>query len=170
MSADPITFGMAGLSVFNAGQSYAAGKEQQAQYAAQSAEIGMETAYAQRLALEQMKQLNQEGRTLQGEVVARAGKSGLRVGGSVSTLSQAIARKIEQRKAMLGFEFNETARRNRFEQEQLRIAGKKARRAGTIGAFGSLLTGGLDIARRKEKFGYKTWYDTFFTENRPKQV
>jgi len=157
---------MLGVSGFNAYQKYEAGREAQDAYRQEAAELGRQTAYSQRKALEEQKELNREGRSAESRAVAAAGKSGLRVGGSVVTLTQAIAAKVERRKALIGFQFNEEARRSAFTAGQYLQAGKSARKAATIGAFGSLLTGGLTLAKRKEDMGWKTWGETFFKDKR----
>jgi hypothetical protein len=108
-----------------------------------------------------MKELSREARAAEGHVRATAGGKGVRVGGSVVSVQSAIRQKVARRKAMIGFQFSEQARRGQFQAGQLRYAGKQARRAGTVEAFGSLLTGGLALAERKEKFGW-TWKQTFF--------
>lgn len=166
MAIDPISFGMLGVSGFSALNSYAAGAEAKRSYEQQAAEVERQTAYAQRLALEEQKEIAREGRSAESKAVASAGASGLRTGGSVVTLTQAINAKVERRKAMVGMQFNEEARRNAFTASQYRTAGANAKRAGTVEAFGSLLTGGLDLAMRKEKRGFGTWGKTFFTGGR----
>lgn len=160
MAMDPITIGMLGVSGFQAYQSYEAGKESQQAYNESAAEIGRQTAYQQRIALEEMKEIGREGRSAESQAVAAGGKSGLRVGGSVVTLTQAIARKVERRKAMIGMQFNEEARRAAFQMNQYRKAGRAAKKAGGIEAFGTLLTGGLKLAKRKEGLG-TTWGGLF---------
>jgi hypothetical protein len=151
MGMDPISIAMLAASGFQAYQSYEAGKESQAAYNESAAEISRQTAYQQRMALEEMKEVGREGRSAESQAVAAAGKSGLRVAGSVVTLTQAIAQKVERRKAMIGFQFNEEARRGAFQVDQYRKAGRAAKKAGGIEAFGSLLTGGLQVANRQSK-------------------
>ena len=155
MGFDPISMGMVGLSGFQAYQQYEAGKEAQAAYNEQAAEIGRQTAYQQRSALEEQKDLNREARSAESRVVAAAGKSGLAVGGSAVTLTQAIRAKVERRKAMIGMQFNEQARRGAFEADQLRKAGRRVKRAAGLEAANSLLTGGLMVAHRQQSLGKK---------------
>lgn len=162
MSFDALSFGMLGTSVMEAGLSYGAGREAQATYNAQARELQMQTAYQQRTALEQMKDLNEEAQSAQSKAIAAAGGSGLRVAGSVATISQNISRTLARRKALIGLQFNEQARENQFQADLYRWQGKRAKRAGAIEAFGSLLTGGLKLAKRKEKMGFGSWRETFF--------
>ena len=170
MGMDPISLGILGTSGFSAYQQYEAGREAQAEYEASAAEVGRQTAYQQRMALEEMKEIGREGQAAQSQARAAAGKSGLRVGGSVVTLSQAIAAKVERRKALVGMQFNEQARQSAFEIDRLRRTGRKAKKAGGIEAVGSLLTGGIALAKRKEKleekYGKMSWGDVFFTKGR----
>jgi hypothetical protein len=161
MGFDPISIGTAASSGFGAYQNYRAGQDAKAVYNAQAKEIERQTAYAQRMALEQMKDLSREGRAAQSQAKAAAGKSGVRVAGSVKTLSQAIADKVERRKALIGMETNEMARRGQVEAGELRKAGRRVAKARTIKAFDSLLTGGIDLAQRKEKKGWG-WGETFY--------
>lgn len=156
MGMDPISIAMLAQSGFSAYQNYRAGDEAKQAYDEQAAEIGRQTAYGQRMALEEMKDLNDEGRARRGQIAAAAGKSGLRVAGSAATLSQAIAAKVERRKALVGFQANEMARQGAFQADQYHSAGRAAKKASRIEAVGSLLTGGLKLARRKEKTGY--WF------------
>ena len=169
MGMDPISLGILGTSGFSASQQYEAGQEAQAEYEASAAEVGRQTAYQQRMALEEMKEIGREGSSAQSAARAAAGKSGLRVAGSVTTLSQAIARKVERRKALIGFQFGETARQSAYEIDQLRRAGRRAKKAGGIKAFESLLTGGLELARRKEELG-TNWRGLFSTKYRKQQA
>lgn len=168
MGFDPISFGRVATSGFSAYQQYQAGQEAKAEYEASAAEVGRQTAYQQRMALEEMKEINREGSSAQSSARAAAGKSGLRVAGSVATLSQAIAAKVERRKALVGFQFNEQARQSAFEVDRLRRAGRREAKAGSIRAVGSLLTGGLDLARRKEELGkdYGKGTSLWFTKGR----
>lgn len=159
MGMDPISWGMMGVSGFNAYQQYQAGNEAQQAYNESAAEVGRQTAYQQRMALEEMKELTREGRSAESSAVASAGKSGLRVNSAV-TLTQAIAAKVERRKALIGMQFNEQARRGAFQIDQYRKAGRSAKKASTIQAGSSLLTGGLALAQRKQELG-TTWGGLF---------
>ncbi|NIQ95645.1 MAG: hypothetical protein GWN87_16655 [Desulfuromonadales bacterium] len=134
----------------------------------QAREVETQTAYQQRMALEEMKELDREGRAAEGHVRAAAGGKGLRVGGSVATVQSRIRAKVARRKALMAFEFNEQARRSKFEAGRLRYAGGQARQAGEIGAFGSLLTGGLALAERAEKFDWNM-KQLFFPKYRPEK-
>ena len=65
---------------------------------------------------------------------------------------------------MIGMQFQETARRGDVLARQYRKAGQQAYKAGRTRAAGSLLTGGLALAERKEEMGtgwgglfYKPW-------------
>jgi len=168
MGMDPISLGMVGLSGFKAYQQYEAGNEAKQVYYNQAGEIAQQTAYAQRMALEEMKDINREGGAAQSQAVAAAGKSGLRVAGSVQTLSQAISAKVERQKALVGMKFGEMARQNAFQIDQYRTTGRRMKKASQIEAFGSLLTGGMALAQRKElldeKYGKGT--SLFFTKGR----
>ena len=154
MGMDPISAGIIGLSALKADQQYEAGKEAKEAYEGQAAELGRQTAYQQRMALEEMKEVGREGRSAESSAVAAAGKSGLRVAGSVTTLTQAIAAKVERRKALIGMQFNEQARQSAFQIDQYRKAGRSAKKTASIEAAGSLLTGGLMLAQRKEDTGH----------------
>jgi hypothetical protein len=153
MSMDPISYAYMGLSGFKAYEQYEAGKEAQAAYEGQAAEIERQTAYAQRMALEEQKQLTREGSAQQSQVRAAAGGSGLRVGGSVATLSQSIANQISRRKSLVAMQFNEQARQNAFTAGQYRKAGRQAKKSAGWQAVGSLLTGGLATYRHMDEKG-----------------
>jgi hypothetical protein len=169
MGMDPISIAMLATTAYQGYQSYEAGKESQAAYNESAAEITRQTAYQQRMALEEMKEVGREGRSAESQAVAAAGKSGLRVAGSVTTLTQAIAQKVERRKAMISFQFGEEARRGAFEVDRLRGMGRAAKKAGGIEAFGSLLTGGLQVAKRKEGLG-TNWRGLFDKTYRNQQA
>lgn len=155
MGMDPITLGILGVSGFNAFQQYKAGGEAQEAYDEQAAEINRQTAYQQRMALEEMKEVGREGRAAESQAIAAAGKSGLRVGGSVVTLAQSIQQKVERRKALIGMQFNEEARRAAFEAHRYRQMGRSAKKAAGFQAFGSLLTGGLNAWGYQSQLGDK---------------
>jgi hypothetical protein len=156
MAVDPISAGYLAASSLGAYSSWQGGREAEQAYEASAREVETQTAYQQRMALEEMKEMDREAREAEGHVRATAGGKGLRVGGSVATVQSNIRRKVAKRKAMMAFEFNEQARRSRFEAGRLRYAGSQARQAGEIGAFGSLLTGGIALAERAEKFDWNT--------------
>lgn len=167
MAIDATTAGMMFSSGFEAWQQYEAGQASEAMYEAQRAEIANQTAYAQRMALEEQKTIAREGRSAASAARAAAGKSGLAVGGSVVTLTQAIGRQVERRKALIALEYGETARRGQFEQRRLKYMGKSAKYAGTVAAAESLLVGTHKLYKRKEKQGW-TWDQLFFTDRREK--
>jgi len=155
MGLDPISVGLLGVSGWKAVEQYGAGKEAEKAYKAQAAEMGRQNAYTERRATDEMRELDREGRTAQGQVRAGAGKSGLRAAGSVVTLTKAIAAKVARRKNLVAGEATETIRQRNFMADQYRRAGRSARRAGRTEAFGSLLTGGLAFAQRREGLGRK---------------
>jgi hypothetical protein len=159
--------GMLFSTGFEAWQQYEAGETAKAAYDAQAAQIRSETAYAQRMAIEEQKDIHAEGRSAASRARAAAGKSGLAVAGSVATLSQAISRKTERRKALVGLQFSETMRRNEFRAEMYRYAGKTAKHAAKIKSMGSLLTGGMGLAKRKEGLG-TSWGGLFNKDWREK--
>jgi uncharacterized protein (DUF1330 family) len=148
---------LAGAAAFDAYQKYQGGKEAEAAYKAQAEEIKQQTAFEQRRALEEVKDIAREGRSAESKAIATAGGSGLRVGGSVATLADRIRAKVARQSAMVAFESSERARRGTFLASQYRYAGKSARRAANVGAFGSLLTGGLDVANYQKKWGKGLW-------------
>lgn len=167
MGMDPVSVGLLAASGFEAYQGYQGGKEAEAAYKAQAAEIKQQTAFEQRRALEEVKDIAREGRSAESKAIATAGGSGLRVGGSVATLADRIRAKVARQSAMVAFESSERTRRGSFLASQYRYAGKSAGRAANVGAFQSLLTGGAAMAKRKEKWGW-TWGQTFFPGLRPK--
>jgi hypothetical protein len=148
--------GYLAASGLGAYSSWQGGREAEQAHEMQAREVEAQTAYQQRMMLEEMKELDREGREAEGHVRATAGGKGIRVGGSVATVQSNIRRKVARRKAIMGFQFSEQSRRGRFEAGRLRYAGSQARQAGEIGAFGSLLTGGLALAQRAEKFDWNT--------------
>ena len=150
MAIDPVSFGMLFSTGLEAWQHYEAGEAAEAMYEAERAEVGNRTAYAQRMALEKQRDIAREGRSAASRLRASAGKSGLAVGGSVVTLSQSIARKVERQKALVALEFNETARRGKYLQDKLKYRGKVAKYESKVGIYESLLTGGVALAKRKE--------------------
>lgn len=167
MAPDATSWGTLIGSGFKAYNQYEAGKEAEAVYKSEAVEVANQTAYEQRMALEEMKELDRQGRSQASAAIAAGGKSGLAVGGSIVTLSQSISAKVDRKKAMTALEFNERARRGAFEMEKLRYKGRSYRLAGTTEAWGSLLTGGLKLAQRKEDLQKATgkqfnWGDVFF--------
>lgn len=172
MAIDPVSFGMLFSTGMEAWQTYEAGNTAKAQYDADRREIANETAYAQRMALEKQKDIHAEGRSAASRVRASAGKSGLAVGGSVATLSEAITRKVERQKAMVSLEFGEIARSNEYLQKKLKYKGQVAKYEARLGMYESLLTGGMKLAKRKE--GLKNpetgesvgWGGLFFKDRR----
>ena len=156
MAVDPISVGYLAASGLGAYSSWQGGREAEAAYEASAREVETQTAYQQRMAIEEMKELDREARQAEGHVRATTGGKGIRVGGSVATVQSNIRRKVARRKALMAFQFNEQARRGRFEAGRLRYAGKQAKRAGQVEAFGSLLTGGMALAGRAERFDWNT--------------
>lgn len=157
MGLDPISLAMMGTQTFKAYQQYEAGKEAKETYDAQAVEFERQTAYAQRMGLEEQKDLTRQGRSERSRARAAAGKSGVRVGGSVSTLTDSINRAVSRRKAMVGFQFDEKARRNTYQAGQYRKAGRTAKKAAGIEAVGSLLTGGAMVAKHQYDTG--AWWN-----------
>lgn len=156
MAIDAISAGTLGLSLFKGYQEYEAGKEAQAAYNESAAEIGRRTAFGRRLALTEQQELGREGRSATSRVRAAAGGAGIRVGGSVATRADSIAAEVARRQALIGTRFEEEARQGRFRIDQLRSAGRGVRKAAGLQAFGSLLTGGARLARRKQRLGTTT--------------
>lgn len=169
MGIDVTSWAMATTSAFSAWQQYEAGQAANEAYKAQAAELKARTAYEQRLALEEMKEMHREGRTAEGQVIAATAKSGLRVGGSAVTLTQAIRQKVERRKAVRSFQFQEAARQYGAEAAMLRYMGERAKFAGTVQAGRSLLSGFISLAERKEQLG-RSWGGLFFPPKAPTQA
>ena len=153
MGMDPITLAMLGTSAFSAYQQYEAGVEAKQSYYDEAAEVKRRSAYGQRMALEEMKEVGAEGRSAESKAVASAGGSGLRAGGSVMTLAQSIQRDVARRKALIGFQSGEETRRSLWEAGRLREAGRAAKKAAGYQAFGSLLTGGLQAWGYQSQLG-----------------
>lgn len=153
MGMDPLTIAMLGASGFNAYQQYKAGSEAKQTYYDEAAEVRRQSAYGQRMAIEEMKEIGAEGRTAESKAIAEAGGSGLRVGGSVMTLAQSIQRKVAQRKALIGFQSGEETRRSLWEAGRLRQAGRTAKKTAGLQAFNSLLTGGIEAWKYQSKLG-----------------
>jgi hypothetical protein len=147
MALDPISMGVLGLSGFQAYQQHKAGEEAQAAYNAQANEMVRQANYAAREGLEQQHEMTVEARKEVGHLRSRAGGSGLRVGGSVATMTQAVARRLARRKALVNMDVQEGYRRTGVIADQYRKAGRSARSASNRAAFGSLLTGGLATYR-----------------------
>jgi len=143
MGLDPISGAMLGLSGFKAYQQYKAGGEAQEAYDAQADEIMRENAYAERMGLEQQHDLTVEGNEAVSQVRSAAGGKGIRVGGSVVTLTQSIRDKVARRKALVNADVQEGARRSGVVADKYRKAGRSAKKASGLQAFDSLLTGGL---------------------------
>jgi len=150
---DLIPMGIMGVRGFQAYQQYEAGKEAKQAYYEEATELARQTAYTQRMALEEQREINREGRTAEGKAISAAAGRGLRVGGSVVTLAQAIQAKVERRKALVGMQFQEEARRNAFRIGQYHRAGRSAKKAGGYQAVESLLTGGLEAWDYHRKLG-----------------
>jgi len=148
MGFDPLTMGMIGLSGYQAYQSFKAGSEAKSSYYEMANEELRQGAFSQRMGMERMHELAvEEGRQI-GSVKASAAGKGLRVAGSVATLTSAISGDIRRRKFLLSMEISEEMRRRRFAYGQYRRAGRTAKKAADIRGFGSLLTGGYLVGKR----------------------
>ncbi len=156
MAIDPISAGTVALSGFKAFQQYEAGKEAQAAYNEQAAEIERRMAGRQLFGLEQQKELGREGRSATSRVRAGAGGKGVTAGGSVSTQEGKIKAEVARRQSLIGTRFEEEARQGRFRIDQFRSAGRDVAKAAGLQAFASLLTGGARLARRKQRLGTTT--------------
>ena len=158
MGLDPLSMGMIGVSGFQAYQSFKAGSEAKASYYEAANEELRQASFEQQMGMEKLHDLAvEEGRQVGGAKSAAAGK-GLRVAGSVATLTDAISGNIRRRKFLLGREISEGMRRRMVTAGQYRKAGRTAKKAADLEGFGSLLTGGVMVAKRLYRQGKKlTW-------------
>lgn len=138
-----IPLAIMGLSGFQAYEQYKAGNEAKRSYDEIAAEELRAGRAAQQIGLAQQIELAEEGASAIGQARAAASKSGLRVGGSVLTLTQRIANKVARRKLLVGLETAEQMRAHSVRADQYRSAGRSAKSAGGRQAVMSLLTGGL---------------------------
>lgn len=163
MGMDMTSFGMLASSGAQAWASYEGGQAAQEMYELQAKEALAQTAYEQRLALEEMKDLDRQQRSAEHVAVAQAGKSGLRVGGSTVTLTRKISAQVQRRKGLINLQFQESKRRNRFQAAMYQFAGRQEAMLGKMGAVQSLLTGFQDLSKRKEGLG-TSWGGLFFKD------
>jgi len=154
MGLDPISLGMMAFSGFKAYSSYKGGKEAQEQYNTFADEEYRQGQFEQRQTLEEMQDLNVEGRTAEGEAIAQGPGRGLAAGGSSVTQVERIRNQVARKKSMMSMGVAESMRRHAFTADRYRSAGRSAKTAGGINAFGSLLVGGGQIGERRYEKGW----------------
>ena len=158
MGFDPLSIAMMGVSGFKAYQSFEAGKEAKASYYEAADEELRQASFEQQMGMEKMHDLTVEEGRQRGRAKSTAAGKGLRVAGSVSTLTDAISGDIRRRKFLLSKEISEGMRRSTYAAGKIRQAGRTAKKAFDLEGFGSLLTGGAMVAKRLYRQGKKlTW-------------
>jgi len=148
MGFDPLSIAMMGVSGFKAYQSFEAGKEAKASYYEAADEELRQASFEQQMGMEKMHDLTVEEGRQRGRAKSTAAGKGLRVAGSVSTLTDAISGDIRRRKFLLSKEISEGMRRSKYTAGQYRKAGRSAKKASIWEGAGSLLTGGVMVGKR----------------------
>jgi len=153
MANDPLSAGMFLLSTAQAYQQRKGGEDAQETYNALAAEEYAQAEWEKRMGMEEMRDLDREGRGAEGRVIAQAGK-GLRVAGSVKDQAGKVRTEVARRKHMISMRMQESIRRRHVRADQLRSAGRAARVAGQRQAVTSLLVGTAAVGMRRYKKGY----------------
>jgi hypothetical protein len=151
--ADPVTMMMIGSTVLSAGGQYRAGKteDKRAKIEARQmeAQAKEEFAASQRAGFEQERQ----GALKASRMLALAAASG---GGAsdptIVNLMANLAGETQYRKSVELYEGGERAKDLRYQGQVRRYEGKEAKRAGKLGAFTTLLSGGTSLY---SKYGMK---------------
>lgn len=100
---------------------------------------------------ERQRELERDKQRAVGRVKGAAAKGGLRVSGSVKTLSERVAEDFERRKLFIGTETSEQVSALYGKAHDLRSQGRRSKKAGYWGAGKSLLSTGVSIG----EFGYE---------------
>ena len=150
----------AGLQAFG---KYKAGKEAKKSLREAATEERRKAAFENEMLLEGQRDVVQQGEEAQGRAVAGAAGKGLRVGGSVGTQGQRISAVVERRQFIMNKQANENTRRAELRAKLLEKQGKAAKRAGNLGAIGSLVFGGAALGEKIHEAG---GVDQLFTQGR----
>ena len=153
MGISPNLLIQGGALGFEAFQTYRAGKAAEESFKEEAAEVIRQSQFSQRQALEQQREIVREGESRKGAVTARAGKSGLRVAGSVKGQIKSIGTLVESRLEAINRVESEKSRRAFMTATQLKKQGRALGRAGKISAIGTSLLGGLDIKGQVDEAG-----------------
>lgn len=107
----------------------------------------------QQLSLEKLRDIERAKGEEIGHIRARAGKSGLRVAGSVQTLSQKVSESYERQKLQTGTAAVEEMRGLMDTYAYYRKLGRRAKKAGYWGAGESILSTASEAGRMMAGFG-----------------
>ncbi len=118
-----------------------------------AAEEVRQARVAQSGILEEQRDVVAEGEVAKGAVAARTAGRGLKVAGSARGQISEISRRVARRQEILSKRASDIGLSADINARELKRRGKRARKAGRIGAFGSLLTGGTKLAKGINKAG-----------------
>lgn len=147
--------GQVGTQVMAGIEKYKAGRKEHELYGRRAFELERGARITEELGIEKQRAIERRKRAEVGHIRSAAAGKGLRVAGSVQTLSQRVAEDFERDKLFTGIETTERARGLRFQAGVLRKQARRAKRQGYYGAGTSLLQAGTTFGQ----YGYEhDWF------------